>query len=212
MKKIFLVTMTSASFFAVISQYYIMVSRANLNVFESTIRFFSYFTILSNLLIAFYSLFMIIKKPKKLNNALSKTGVITAIAIYITIVCLVYQITLRPYWNPTGFQKVIDEILHSLIPFLFIFYWLLYEKKAEIKFSLIPKWTIFPLTYLGIILIRGIFSNFYPYYFLNIVEFGYLKVFINVSFLIIFFLIMSFLYVLILKLISKSKTSLKQND
>lgn len=43
-------------------------------------------------------------------------GALTAITAFILIVGLVYQIALRGVWQPTGLQRIVDELLHTIIP------------------------------------------------------------------------------------------------
>src|SRR4051812_38806133 len=100
-------------------------------------------------------------------------------AVYITVVGLVYNLILRQLWKPAGLQFVDDELLHSVIPFLFILYWLMFVPKSELKWKDVLFWLIYPLIYLICILIRGALSGFYPYPFINTDDIGYYETFIN---------------------------------
>ena len=131
-------------------------------------------------------------------------GILTAITVYITIVGFIYQIILRGTWQPTGFQRIIDELLHSVIPVLTIIFWYLFENKSALKYSQIPKWTIFPILYLIVVLIRGSFSGFYPYPFVDVTKLGFTKVLTNSLWISIFFIGLSMLYIRIGKFINKS--------
>jgi hypothetical protein len=68
-----------------------------------------------------------------------------------------------------------------------IIYWYLYENKSLAKYKQIPKWLIYPLIYLTFILIRGKFSNFYPYPFVDVGNLGLSIVLINSVLLIALF-------------------------
>ena len=186
--------------FAVIAQYYLMIENRVASITETTIRFFSFFTILTNSLVAFYFTMQFLGKAHRFFN---KPGVLTAITIYITVVCLVYQIVLRHIWQPTGLQKLVDELLHTIIPVLVIIFWYLYENKSAIKYSQILKWLIYPLLYLIYILIRGGVSGFYPYPFVNISELGLEKVLLNSALLLLGFFAVSILYIRTGKVINK---------
>lgn len=69
---------------AVILQFYLMMETSTITRLESVIRFFSYFTILSNLILAISFLIQAFQKET--------IGILTPITVYITIVGLVYQI------------------------------------------------------------------------------------------------------------------------
>lgn len=179
---------------AVILQFYLMMETSTITRLESVIRFFSYFTILSNLILAIsFSVQAFQKKT---------IGILTPITVYITIVGLVYQILLRHTWSPTGLQMIVDELLHSIIPGLVIIYWFVYEDD-EISYNQIPKWLIFPLVYLFYILIRGHYSDFYPYPFVDVSKLGLNQVFINSGLLIVVFILFCVLFVWIKKPKSK---------
>ncbi|WP_312398043.1 Pr6Pr family membrane protein [Chryseobacterium sp.] len=177
--------------FALIAQYCLMLKNSVLNFNEMTIQFFSYFTILTNLMVAIYFTNQAFKK----SDSEIKSGLLTAITIYILIVGMVYQVALRSTWNPTGLQRIVDELLHTIIPVLVIIYWHLYENKKNLQYKQMLLWAIYPLFYLFYILIRGSFSKFYPYPFVNVTELGLNKVFINAFFILLFFLALSFLFI-----------------
>lgn len=167
------------AWFAVITQYYLMIENRVASVGETTIRFFSFFTILTNSIVAIYFTFIIFKIKNGWFAIADKPGTLTAITVYITIVGLVYQILLRHVWQPEGLQLIVDELLHSFIPVTVIIYWYLYETKLSVAYRQIISWLIYPLIYLIYILIRGNFSNFYPYPFVNVSNLGITKVLIN---------------------------------
>jgi hypothetical protein len=161
---------------------------------ETLIRFFSFFTILTNLLAAIYFTLQAMH-----HKTLSAPGALTAIAVYITIVGVVYQVLLRHVWQPTGLQMVVDELLHSLNPVLVIGYWALYEQMRALRYNQFWRWLIYPLGYLVFILIRGYFSRFYPYPFIHAAELGYAKTFTNAFLLLLFFAAVSLLFLFIAK-------------
>lgn len=156
---------------------------------EVTIRFFSFFTILTNILTALFF------TTQALGIKQYKAGTLTAITVYITIVGLVYQVMLRHLWAPTGMQRVVDELLHSVIPVLTILYWYLYEDRHNVSNKQIPAWLLYPFVYCIYILIRGYFSGFYPYPFIDVSALGFSSVLLNALLLFFFFGFVSILFV-----------------
>jgi hypothetical protein len=194
MKKVIAFLIALAAWYAVVSQYFIMLDDRIVDILQTTIRFFSYFTILANILVAIYFTALIVQGNSR-HRLLSAPGALTAIAGYITIVGLIYQIALRHLWQPEGQQWVIDELLHTIIPLAVIFFWYFNESSFPIRFQQIGVWLIFPLVYFILILILGGFSNFYPYPFVSVSALGLIRVLVNGGLLIILYIALSILYI-----------------
>lgn len=183
-------------FVAVILQFYLMMENRIVSELESIFRFFSCFTILSNLILAISFSVQTLQWQT--------IRILTPITVYITIVGLVYQILLRHTWSPTGLQRIVDELLHSIIPGLAIIYWFLFEDN-KLNYNQIPKWLIFPLVYLFYILIRGYYSGFYPYPFVDVSKLGFNQILVNSGLLIVVFVLFCVLFVWIKKPKSKAR-------
>lgn len=195
MRKALNILVAATGWFAIIAQFILMLENRTTTIPEMVVRFFSFFTILTNILVASYFTSQIVPSKRNSENLLNKTGTLTAVTVYITVVGLVYQIALRHLWKPTGLQMIVDELLHTIIPTLTIIYWFLYEQKAELKWKMIPKFLLYPLFYLGFILVRGKLSGFYPYPFINVTALGWPQTFINILVLFGVFLVLSSFFI-----------------
>jgi hypothetical protein len=198
------------AWFAIIKQFTISVPdylEKGRTLAGSIVQLLSYFTIQSNILVAF-SLTAILLIPKTdIGRFFSGVSSATAIAVYITIVSLVYNLVLRPFWHPKGFYKPIDELLHLVIPVLYILYWLFLLPKQGLKWEQLPKWLVFPLIYLIYIIARGAATGFYPYFFVDAKHFGYAHVAINFILLLLVFCFFAALFIFVgRKLIRKNET------
>ncbi|MCG9792659.1 Pr6Pr family membrane protein [Flavobacterium algicola] len=191
MKNKLSILFAAITLFAVVTQYYLMIESRVASILETTIRFFSFFTILTNSLVAIYFILSLVKKKNNYLSIIYKSGTLTAVTVYITIVGLVYQILLRHIWTPEGMQRLVDELLHSIIPILVIIFWYLYEEKISIKYKQLLKWLIYPILYLIFILIRGALAEFYPYPFVNVAALGLEQVLINSAGLLVLFICIS---------------------
>lgn len=131
-------------------------------------------------------------------------GTITAVTTFILIVGAVYQIVLRSIWEPTGLQYIVDELLHTIIPLYMLGYWFFHVKEPDLRLNALFKWMLYPLLYMALITIRGSFSGYYPYPFLNIGEIGYESAIINTSIIfglmMILFIVLSFLGKYVIKI------------
>ena len=191
--------------FAVVMQFVLMMQNRVESLTETTIRFFSYFTILTNSLVTLYLTVLWLKKPTFLLTRFEKPGFLTAVTIYITVVGAVYQIVLRVLWEPTGMQRIVDELLHTIVPVCMIVFWTAYEDKKAVSWKSIPSWLVYPLIYLIYILFRGNLSGFYPYPFVNVTALGLEKVLVNSGFLVLAFVVLAFAFVGVGKIL-KPKT------
>lgn len=187
------------TWFAVVIQFYLMMENRQIPVTEIMVRFFSYFTILTNILVAVFFTSHLLWSNSKLKNFFQQPGTVTAVTLYITVVGLVYQVMLRHIWHPQGLQKLVDELLHSVVPVIVILYWSLFVDKTKVHWKQIPSWLVYPSLYLMWILIRGALSKFYPYYFIDVASIGYAKAIPNIILLILLFIFFSCLFVLLAK-------------
>lgn len=203
MKKSLILFIACCALFAVVFQFYLMYQNRNQSVPETIIRFFSFFTILTNSLEAVYFSKLSAELIFKKSDAKINFGVLTAITVYILIVGLVYQVILRHLWSPTGLQRVVDEMLHSLNPLLVLIFWIMNRKGNILQYKSLLTWLIFPLAYLVFVLLRGEISGFYPYPFLNVTEIGLQQVIMNSLGMTAVFVLMSVLLIWI----SKRKTN-----
>lgn len=190
----------AVSWFAIIVQFWLMLLNRATGMTEMVIRFFSYFTILSNIIVALCYTAGIFQAK----SIFKKAGVLTAITVYIVVVGLIYQVLLRHLWQPAGLQWLVDELLHSFIPVEFIIYWLLYENKKDLKWRMFLPWQIYPLMYAIYILCRGSISGFYPYPFINASELGWQKTLTNIAGLFLLFVALSLLLIGIGKVLHKT--------
>ncbi len=202
-KKVYLFVLAFTGWFALAGQLYLIIHNRTTSIPGTIVRYLSFFTILTNLLVAVCSTILLINKKNNWFNFFSSSKTITAIAVYITVVGLVYNVILRFLWNPQGFQLLIDELLHSVMPLLFILFWILFIPRAGLKVKDILPWLLFPFVYVIYILIRGAFTGLYPYPFIDVKQLGYDKVLLNSSFLVIVFVIFSLLFVWMDKIFKK---------
>ena len=197
--KICLAVLSLLVWFALITQFYININSKVASISEIVIRYFSYFTITTNLLVAICCTVLLLNPDSKL----VRFKTLTATTVYILIVGIIYNVILRFLWKPQGLQMIVDELLHSVIPAMFLIYWLTFVTKKNLKWKNILNWLIYPLVYISFILIRGAFSGFYPYPFINAGELGLQKALLNSVLIAVAFIIMSLLFIAISNFINK---------
>ena len=147
----FALVLSVTCWFTVILQGILILQNRIASVVETLIRFFTFFTILTNILVAI-TFTVIWLQPKNKWTFFLKSNTQTAISVYIFVVGFVYNIILRFLWQPQGLQKVADELLHTAIPILYILYWYFKTSKEFIFFKNVYGWLIYPILYLIVIL------------------------------------------------------------
>ncbi|HVZ25152.1 MAG TPA: Pr6Pr family membrane protein [Sediminibacterium sp.] len=181
--------------FAVITQWVLMANNRTTNLGETLIRFFCFFTILSNVLVSSVSTGWLLHPHRRWRQWAERPGVQTAITVYILVVGLVYNSILRFLWSPVGLQWWVDECLHSLIPLLFLIHWLLFTPKTSLSYRMIPAWLVFPAIYISLIALYGAVSGWYPYPFINVSSIGYPRAILHTALLLLTFTSLSALLI-----------------
>ena len=85
--------------------------------------FFSYFTVLTNILVAVVLTCAATSGDSAVRRFFLNPKVQGGVAAAIVLVGLAYNLLLRHTWNPQGLQWVADELLHDVMPVLFVIYW-----------------------------------------------------------------------------------------
>ncbi|MBS1916986.1 MAG: Pr6Pr family membrane protein [Bacteroidetes bacterium] len=186
--------------FAVITQFFLMLENRVAPITETIMRFLSFFTILTNTLVALTFTFIAINSSLSIKKFLSKQTTLAATCVYIVVVGLIYNLILRSLWQPTGMQKIVDELLHSVMPVVFLLFWIIFIPKSKLKWGSVFPWLLYPFFYAIFVAIRGAFSGFYPYPFIDVTKIGYAKFFINSLLITVLFLFLSLLLVGITKI------------
>jgi hypothetical protein len=191
------------AWFAVWAQFYLFIEGRTSSVPETIIRFFGYFTIISNIAVALCFTGFFLKGEWK--TFFTKPGTQSAVTVYIIIVGVVYNLVLRSVWNPQGLQKLVDELLHSVTPVLMLFFWIVYVPRNTLQWKDAIHWLKLPLVYTVFITLRGELTGFYPYPFINVTRLGYPKVVMNGCLLLLVFVALSLVLIGFAKWFSKKK-------
>lgn len=170
---------------------------------ERLIRFFSYFTILTNTLVAATLTAAAFFPSSKTGMLASRSSVQAAVAVYISIVGLVYSLFLRGAWNPVGWQLAADIALHDVVPVSYVIYWLIFSPKKGLTWAEPYRWLIYPAIYTGYSLARGAFAMWYPYWFVDVTQLGYPRALANTSFVLCAFVLVGLVYCAIAKFLSR---------
>jgi len=202
-KKILQVIIALMAWAALLMQFYLIILNSVATLTETIIRYFSFFTILTNILVAISFTVMLVADSDKWKHLFLKTSNLTAVTVYILVVGIVYNLVLRWLWQPQGLQKLTDELLHTIIRLAVLIYWFLFVATTSVQWRHVFRWMWYPFIYCLYTLVRGAVVNFYPYPFLDVDQLGYSRVLLNCVFVTIAFFAISLLLVGAGKLLRK---------
>ena len=161
------------------------------------VNYFSFFTILTNLLVALGLTFSLVAPHSRLGRFVSRPVAASGTAVYIAIVGVTYSVLLRHLWNPQGAQKIADILLHDLVPVMYVAYWLVLVPRGALRWKDTLSWLLYPVAYFCYSLIRGVVTGWYPYPFIDASKLGYSRVLANAAMLVCAFFAVALLAVAI---------------
>ena len=132
----FRIVAAALGWFAIITQYSLMAANAGPHLVERTINFFSYFTIVSNILVALAMTLPWLAPSTWAGRFFLLPAVRTAIVAYIIVVFVVYHTMLSRLYHPQGLRFACDIILHYVMPPLFVLDWALFVDKRVLSWRL----------------------------------------------------------------------------
>jgi len=160
----------AAAMFALLLQYVLLVGATlgTIGPFLATVRFFSYFTILSNLWVLLVTATFAVMPESGLGRWFARPLVRGAIALYIGVTSGIYATVLHALWEPQGAQWWADSSLHYAVPVLYLSWWLFAVPHGGLRWSDMVRWLLFPLAYVCWIFLRGALLHEYPYPFVDL--------------------------------------------
>ena len=135
----------------------------------ATLEFFSYFTILSNLIVGVVATVAAQRSPRTRWASASVRG---AAALYIGVTGCIYAFVLSGLWAPTGWQWLADVALHYAVPLAYLGWWLLVAPHGSLVAIDALRWLAFPLAYVAWVFVRGHWLHAWPYPFMDVDALG----------------------------------------
>lgn len=154
-------------------QLYLILRRSSgtpAEVAVGVLNFLSYFTILTNLLIA---VALTATARSSRDGFFEQPQVATGLALHIAVVGIIYNLFLAHLWQPIGLQFLTDLLLHDVLPIGYVGYWLALMPKGQLHWRDVLPWLWYPFVYLAYSGARGVLIHRYPYPFIDVGELGY---------------------------------------
>ncbi|MCI4569346.1 Pr6Pr family membrane protein [Lysobacter sp. CFH 32150] len=203
----FAMLVAAVSFSALVLQYILLIGLTldTIGPAFATVRFFSYFTILSNILVTCVAGSAAFGTDGRWVRWFARPGVRGGVAVYIAVTGAVYFLILRHLWQPQGAQWWADSGLHYATPVLYLAWWVTCLPHGRLGWGVLPLWLQFPLGYLLWSLARGAVVHEYPYPFIDVDRLGLVVVLLNSVGVLLLMVAVSALLVLLDRVLGRSR-------
>lgn len=185
---------------AVLLQYTTFIGGTSDGLAIATLRYFSYFTIMTNCLVAAGWGAAGVLPQTALGQFFQKDSIRTAVTGYIVLVGVIYHVLLASIHNPQGLDWYANHLLHTVVPLAVFLEWLFFSGERSTRFTQVIAWQVYPVVYTAYTLIKGSITGFYPYPFLDVNALGYDGVAVQLVGLILTFVVTGIVFVAIGKL------------
>jgi hypothetical protein len=164
---------------------------------QGVVRYFGYFTVLTNLLVCLATTSSLLAPSSALGRFFEHPVAVGWVAASIAFVGVAYYVLLRRLWQPYGLQLLSDVLLHYVVPALFVIYSVMVLRGAVLRWTAPLWWSIYLAVYFVYLLVRGALVGSYPYEFLDASALGYAVTLRNGVFLWLAFLTLAYLLMLV---------------
>lgn len=108
---------------------------------------------------------------------------VTAAAVSILLVGVIYHLLLRDIHHPVGIEKACNIALHYLVPPLFVLLWWRAVPRGLLVWRDVWTTFAFPAAYAVYVFARGAMAGVYPYPFFDVSKLGYPGALVNAAWL-----------------------------
>lgn len=152
-----------------------------LEIVKYGIGMLMYYTVLSNLLVSVFAVYMVYAMHKGHDLQSAKfLRIKAAVTMSIMITCVVYHLMLAPLAD--DFWRVENMLCHYIVPIYFLLDTLLVDRQQQYKWFDPIWWTLLPVLYMIFGLVNGLFIKIpipdakdspFAYFFLNVPKYGW---------------------------------------
>src|SRR4051812_13268052 len=152
------------------------------------LRFFAFFTILSNIFGALLWLWLALRwrQARTRNDDLLRGAATLYLVVTFVVVVGLLQGAELSLSNPT-----VDLVVHKLFPILAVIDWIVDPPRTDLRYRDVAIWLAFPLVWIALTLVRGAVDAWYPYPFLDPDNGGYRSVTYHVIAILAGFLVLA---------------------
>ena len=141
--------------------------------FFRPLRFFAFFTILSNLFGAAVFLALALRRGRTRTRTFD---LLRGAAVVYLMVTLVVVLVLLSGAELQVAVPWVDFLVHRVFPIVVLIDWLIDPPATDVRIRDVALWLAFPIIWLAVTLVRGAIDGWYPYPFLDPGNGGYRSV------------------------------------
>jgi hypothetical protein len=130
--------------------------------YNDIVKFFSFFTVLSNILATFFFFYFGFTNKPKYSSLTDK--VFGATTVYMITAAVGYWVFLRNFPVTVPWT---NNTLHVIMPFATLVGWIILLKAGKLPYKTVLYYILFPIAFLVYSLVRGALTGWYPYNFLD---------------------------------------------
>jgi hypothetical protein len=146
------------------------------SVSTRVVRFLSYFTVESNILVVVTST-ALVRRPDRTGRVFE---VLRLNALFgITVTGIVYSTLLHGVVELHGAAAVTNALLHYVGPAMAVLGWFLFGPRPRVGENTLMLSMIWPALYVGYTFAHGAVTHWYPYPFIDVTIYGYVTVIRN---------------------------------
>ena len=164
--------------------------------------FFAYFTVLSNILVTVV-MAMLWRNPDR-SSALFKILRMDAL-IMITVTGLVYWGVLAGGVQLQGLEHVTNTVEHTLVPVATVGVFLVFGPRGQFRVTTVFAALVLPIAWALLTLVRGATISAYPYGFVNVAQYGYGSVLLNIAGVAVLGIVIGFVFFGLDRLLSRAQ-------
>jgi hypothetical protein len=204
-KHLYLTVGSFASLFAIVVPFFFLPSTAKSP--EAILQRLSTGTAIANILVALYFLMTLLTPGSKIGRFFVRPRTMAAIFVYILSCLIFYNIFFRHLQSFEGLDWLVNELLHTFIPLLFVSYWFLLANKSNLKVrDAVIIGCIYPAAYLLFIFLEDSFTHHYAYPDFDLAHQPLRKVLLKAGAVLIFIFFLSFLVIKTTNLLSRKQS------
>jgi hypothetical protein len=176
LQRCYALCLAGAGWFALALQFTLTLSErieAGRSVAGGVVHLLSFFTILTNLLVAGSLTLQALAPDAPTARRLARPAAATGIAASIVFVGIAYSLLLRHLSHVHGLAFLANTLMHDEIPPLYLLYWWCFVPPAALGASWLLRWSLYPVLYFVYVLARGALFGVYPYPFIDVGQLGY---------------------------------------
>ena len=196
-----------AGWITLVIQFVLLIGNRVTAVPEAILRYFTYFTILTNILAAVTYTAVWINPATGWLKKFVMPSRISAVTVYMTVVGIIYNTILRNLRPIYGVELIVDEFLHVILPLSILFFWIFFVRRSELKWKMALTWLSYPLGYILLVMLVGALTGFYPYPFADAGKLGYPMALTNGFWVLTGFLVLSLVLIGLGKIKTKKEKS-----